>query len=183
MAQSGILYTHISSLVGPIWIAATETGLCAIQLGEVDPDRFFTWLRKHIGPDPVRKWGQQAEAESEDAPSISLASATMQLQEYFAGTRRDFALPLDTRGTPFQKAVWAAVRRIPYGTTATYGQIAGMIGHPRAARAVGRANGANPLPIVIPCHRVVGTNGSLVGYGAGLHIKATLLRLEKVLLV
>ncbi len=107
----------------------------------------------------------------------------MQLQEYFAGTRRDFALPLDTRGTPFQKAVWAAVRRIPYGTTATYGQIARMIGHPRAARAVGRANGANPLPIVIPCHRVVGTNGSLVGYGAGLHIKATLLRLEKVLLV
>ncbi len=113
----------------------------------------------------------------------ALAPALTQLREYFACTRHEFDLPLDLRGTPFQRAVWEQIARIPYGTTTTYGQIARGVGRPKAARAVGGANGANPLPIIIPCHRVVGARGALTGYGAGLTIKASLLQLEGALLV
>jgi O-6-methylguanine DNA methyltransferase len=101
-----------------------------------------------------------------------------QLHEYFSGSRRLFGLPLDVRGTAFQRAVWSQVVRIPYGATATYGGIAQLVGKAKASRAVGNALGANPLPIVIPCHRVIGSGGSLVGFGAGLDVKEALLRLE-----
>jgi len=104
--------------------------------------------------------------------------AVEQLQAWFAGRLRQFDLPLVPRGTDFQQQVWSALRQIPWGTTASYGQIARAIGRPRACRAVGLANGRNPLPIVIPCHRVIGSSGSLVGYTGGLHIKQTLLSLE-----
>jgi methylated-DNA-[protein]-cysteine S-methyltransferase len=100
---------------------------------------------------------------------------------YFSRIRREFDLPLDARGTAFQKAVWAEVARIPYGATTTYGQIAQRIGRSGAARAVGAAVGANPLSILIPCHRVIGAGGALTGYGGGLEIKAALLRLEGTL--
>jgi methylated-DNA-[protein]-cysteine S-methyltransferase len=112
-----------------------------------------------------------------------LAPALIQLREYFCRTRREFDLPLDARGTPFQRAVWAEVVRIPYGTTTTYGEIGRRIGRPRAARAVGSAMGANPLPILIPCHRVIGARGSLTGYAAGLEVKAALLRLEGAIIL
>jgi methylated-DNA-[protein]-cysteine S-methyltransferase len=102
-----------------------------------------------------------------------------QLHEYLRGARRAFTLSLDLRGTPFQKAVWAAVARIPYGATTTYGALANEIGHPKASRAVGQAVGANPVPIVIPCHRVIGKDGHLVGFGGGLPLKERLLMLEK----
>ncbi|MFN3763308.1 MAG: methylated-DNA--[protein]-cysteine S-methyltransferase, partial [Anaerolineae bacterium] len=92
-----------------------------------------------------------------------------------------FDLPLDLRGTPFQRRVWEELRRVPYGQTVAYGELARRVGRPGAARAVGRAVGANPVPIIVPCHRVVGADGSLVGYGGGLEIKAALLRLEGVL--
>ena len=105
--------------------------------------------------------------------------ASDQLKEYFAGTRKKFTLPLDIQGTPFQKRVWAAVVQIPYGQTCSYGEIASRIGKPGSARAVGMANHNNPVPIVIPCHRIVGANGSLTGYGAGIPIKEKLLNLEK----
>lgn len=102
-----------------------------------------------------------------------------QLREYFVAERTDFELPLAAPGTPFQRRVWAALRQIPYGMTASYGQIAVTIGRPGAGRAVGLANGANPIGIVVPCHRVVGADGSLTGYGGGLERKQFLLDLER----
>ncbi len=105
--------------------------------------------------------------------------ARAQLSEYFAGRRKTFDLPLAARGTPFQQKVWDFLRRIPYGQTRSYGQIAAAAGNPRACRAVGMANNKNPLGIVVPCHRVVGANGALTGYAGGLDKKAFLLELEK----
>lgn len=102
-----------------------------------------------------------------------------QLDEYFAGTRQMFDFPYRLRGTAFQEKVWAALQEIPYGETRSYKDIAEIIGHPKAFRAVGMANHANPIAIAIPCHRVIGTNGSLVGYGGGLEMKKALLELEK----
>ena len=102
-----------------------------------------------------------------------------QLEEYFEGKRRDFELQLAPAGTPFQQRVWRALRDIPYGETISYGSLAARIGQPSASRAVGLANGSNPLPIVIPCHRVIGSNGKLTGYGGGLPIKRQLLSLER----
>ena len=166
-----IAYAQIDSPVGPVWVATTAIGVCAVGLGAGQPEDFFAWLSRRIDPAPPR---QDPE---------TLAPTLTQLGEYFSCARREFDLPLDTRGTPFQEAVWAEVARIPYGTTTTYGEVARRIGRPRAARAVGGANGANPLPIIIPCHRVIGAGGSLTGYGAGLAIKAALLQLENALLV
>jgi methylated-DNA-[protein]-cysteine S-methyltransferase len=102
-----------------------------------------------------------------------------QLEEYFAGTRREFDLPLAFRGTPFQRAVWTALLDIPYGETASYGELAQLLGKPAAARAVGLANGKNPISIVVPCHRVIGSTGSLTGYGGGLERKEYLLGFER----
>ena len=101
-----------------------------------------------------------------------------QLAEYFAGQRQDFDLALSPVGTPFERSVWAELRRIPFGETRSYGEIAQAIGRPGAARAVGRANGANPIPIVVPCHRVIGSDGSLTGFGGGLEAKSRLLEIE-----
>ncbi len=106
------------------------------------------------------------------------APVVRQLREYFAGSRRSFELELAPEGTPFQRRVWETVLGIPYGATRTYGEVARLLGDERATRAVGLANGANPVAIVIPCHRVVGSDGSLVGYGGGLERKAALLELE-----
>ncbi len=108
-----------------------------------------------------------------------LALAAAQLEEYFAGTRRAFELPLAPRGTPFQRRVWDALLALAYGETTSYGALACAIGQPQAVRAVGTANGANPLPIVIPCHRVIGADGSLTGYGGSLPVKRWLLALER----
>lgn len=108
-----------------------------------------------------------------------LGRAASQLREYFSGTRRSFDLPIDPRGTPFQLQVWELLRAIAYGETTSYGAIAEQLGDPGAARAVGSANHHNPLPIVIPCHRVIGADGRLVGFGGGLAIKAELLALER----
>jgi methylated-DNA-[protein]-cysteine S-methyltransferase len=113
-----------------------------------------------------------------DATYPPIREAIRQLAEYFAGARRAFDLPLDLRGTPFQLRVWQALLRIPYGETRTYGQLAAQIGHPGAARAVGAANGANPVAIIVPCHRVVASGGGLGGYGGGLDRKEFLLGLE-----
>jgi len=107
-----------------------------------------------------------------------LAPAMRQLDEYFAGRRTEFDLALAPHGTPFQLEVWRSLRRIPYGATRTYAQIAREIGRPAATRAVGAANGANPIPIIIPCHRVIGSSGSLTGFGGGIDVKRRLLELE-----
>ena len=108
-----------------------------------------------------------------------LQEAEEQLNEYFAHVRREFDLPLAPRGTPFQRAVWAALEEIPYGETLSYGEVALRVGNPKAARAVGMANNRNPIAIVIPCHRVVGADGSLTGYAGGLAAKERLLALEQ----
>ena len=113
-----------------------------------------------------------------DAAAVLLRQTADELTAYFAGERRDFTFGMAPAGTPFQQAVWAALQTIPYGQTRTYAQIAAQIGRPRACRAVGRANNRNPIAIAIPCHRVVGSTGALVGYAAGLTVKDRLLRLE-----
>ena len=112
-----------------------------------------------------------------EAPLIGRASG--QLREYFAGERSSFDLPLRPAGTPFEQRVWDELRRIPYGETTSYGEIAARIGEPAAARAVGRANGRNPIPVIVPCHRVIGADGSLTGFGGGLACKRALLDLER----
>jgi methylated-DNA-[protein]-cysteine S-methyltransferase len=113
-----------------------------------------------------------------DESDPTLALAVLQLEEYFAGERTEFDLPLDLRGTEFQQEAWLALADVPYGATASYGAQAEAIGRPGAARAVGAANGQNPIPIVLPCHRIVGADGSLTGFGGGLDVKQRLLDLE-----
>jgi O-6-methylguanine DNA methyltransferase len=161
-----IAYARLESRIGTVWVASTQTGLCKVSLGRGQSGAFFSWLSEHVGP-----------REPREEPE-SIAFATSQLHEYFSGSRRAFDLPLDVRGTSFQRAVWSQVVRIPYGATATYGDIAQLVGKPKASRAVGGAVGANPLPIVIPCHRVIGAGGALTGFGSGLDVKEMLLRLE-----
>ena len=117
--------------------------------------------------------------DAAEAETPLLMQAKQQLNEYFSGERTAFDLPLAPKGTPFQQAVWQALRMIPYGETRTYGEIAAQIGRPRAARAVGMANHQNPIAIIQPCHRVIGTSGRLTGYAGGLDKKEYLLRLEK----
>lgn len=123
-----------------------------------------------------RKW--PADCIEQETPL--LAEAAHQIKEYLAGQRKEFNLPLAPQGTPFQLKVWAALQTIPYGETATYKDIAVKVGSPLGCRAVGMANNKNPIGIVIPCHRVVGSNGKLVGYAGGLDIKAKLLNLEQI---
>lgn len=123
---------------------------------------------------------KNAEAGAKGEPPSALAELVFrQLDEYFAGTRTAFTFPYRLHGTPFQEKVWQALRQIPYGETRSYKDIAEAIGHPKAFRAVGMTNNANPIFIAIPCHRVIGANGSLVGYGGGLEMKKALLELEK----
>jgi methylated-DNA-[protein]-cysteine S-methyltransferase len=128
---------------------------------------------RHIEFPPPR----QIDAQPADGDPL-LHELARQLRAYFAGTLRRFDLPLDPQGTPFQKRVWQHLETIPFGATQSYRQVADSIGTPQAVRAVGAANGANPIPIVIPCHRVIGSGGKLTGYGGGLPLKQRLLELE-----
>ena len=117
--------------------------------------------------------------EGEVRETKTIRECGRQLKEYFLGKRKDFDIPLYMEGTPFQMRVWEVLKKIPYGETRTYGQIAAEAGNPKAARAVGGANNKNPIGIIVPCHRVIGANGSLIGYAAGTDIKNYLLKLEK----
>lgn len=155
-------YTHLETRLGQILLAGDEDGIQLISFQtETDP------------PQPEPDWVEDAD---------SLATAVAQLEAYFAGQLEEFDLELAPQGTPFQKQVWQELERIPYGTTISYGELAERIGNPKAVRAVGTANGANPLPIVIPCHRVIGADGSLTGYAGGLELKEALLALEGAIL-
>jgi methylated-DNA-[protein]-cysteine S-methyltransferase len=118
------------------------------------------------------------EAGWEESERGAVGETIRQLREYFEGGRSEFELPLAPAGTQFQKAVWGRLREIPYGETISYGELAKRVGNPKASRAVGAANGQNPIPIVIPCHRVIGANGKLTGFGGGLPVKEALLALE-----
>ena len=170
MAEA-LFRTTLESPLGPIDLISSARGLAAIGFGEGRE-----WLERWI-----RRTFPSARIEPERPGRGDLNDAARQLTEYFDGRRRVFDLVLDLRGSPFQKAVWANVERVPYGRTATYSEIARLAGRPKAFRAVGAANGANPIPIVIPCHRIVGASGSLTGYGGGLSCKRWLLIHEGVL--
>lgn len=145
----------------------TEVG----QMGIAEENGAITDI--FFGHDQVKE-----DVDQKETPLIK--KAVQQLEEYFRGERKDFDLPLDLRGTPFQLAIWEALTTIPYGETRSYKEIAQQINNPKACRAVGLANNRNPVSIVVPCHRVIGSNGKLVGYGGGLAIKERLLEIEKV---
>lgn len=127
----------------------------------------------------AKRWWPNAPLLDDDGRLQPIRS---QLAAYFRGELRDFSLALDMQGTPFQQQVWAALQQVPFGQTCSYAAIAQAIGRPTAVRAVGRANGANPVPVVVPCHRIIGSSGKLVGYAGGLEIKRQLLQLEGILL-
>lgn len=148
------------------------------------PDRVI-WIDSPVGRLTLANRGGAlthllfGERFSPTGPDEILLEAKRQLEEYFAGTRTIFDLPLSPQGTPFQMDVWRALQAIPYGQTASYGDIARAVGRPKACRAVGQANHVNPISIIIPCHRVVGSDGALTGYGGGMDAKIALLALEK----
>lgn len=144
----------------------------------LDADEHDRLCRLEFTDTPDGDAGAPAAAAPADAPRGVLAETVRQLDEYFAGTRHEFELDLAPQGTAFQLAVWDALRAIPYGATASYGDIARAVGRPNAVRAVGQANGRNPLAIVVPCHRVIGSDHSLTGYGGGIDRKRYLLALE-----
>lgn len=154
--------TFVDSPVGPLFVAASDDGLRAIEFR----------ANRH----PVKRDG-----DWQPGDNAVLRLARKQLGEYFAGKRRTFDLPLSPRGTEFQRSVWTTLATIPYGETVSYAQLAARVGKPSAMRAVGAANGRNPLPIVLPCHRVIGADGSLTGFGGGLPTKQYLLKLEGAL--
>jgi methylated-DNA-[protein]-cysteine S-methyltransferase len=151
-------FSTLDSPVGELLLVGDDDGLRGLYLPE-----------HKRGPQPAPHWRR------DDA---ALTMAREQLGEYFAGRRTEFDLDLDPVGTPFQLEVWDALREIPYGETISYGQLAAIVGRPSAARAVGAANGRNPISIVVPCHRVVGSTGTLTGYAGGVAVKERLLALE-----
>jgi methylated-DNA-[protein]-cysteine S-methyltransferase len=153
-------YKYISSPVGKLKLVASDTGLIAILWENDNPRRV-----------PL------TDLVEDDDQNI-LVETERQLNEYFAGKRNMFSIPLDMRGTAFQKDVWRVLQGIPFGRTRSYGEIAKQLGRPTASRAVGAANGRNPISIVVPCHRVIGSSGKLTGFAGGLDAKAHLLNLE-----
>ncbi len=156
--MDNVHYRMVDSPVGTLTLAGHEDRLSHLRMVDqtYEPDR-ADWVRN----------------------DTAFADAAEQLEEYFAGERTEFDLELNLVGTAFQRRVWAALSTIPYGQTRSYGQIAAQLGTPKASRAVGLANGHNPIGIIVPCHRVIGANGSLTGYGGGLNRKRVLLDMEK----
>lgn len=165
-----VSYRYHPSPIGPLLLAASERGLSAL----------YMQAQRHVPDEPDPRWSPAS--PSEPLQAAILDETSLQLDDYFAGRRSTFDLPLDVEGTPFQQAVWAGLRAIGYGETLSYGELARRIGNPNAVRAVGLANGRNPVSIIVPCHRVIGTNGSMTGYGGGLERKVFLLDLEKQVL-
>ncbi|MDE2851441.1 MAG: methylated-DNA--[protein]-cysteine S-methyltransferase [Acidobacteriota bacterium] len=156
------IYRAFETPIGTLRLVGGEDSIDCIDL----PNRAVK------PPDPAWK-------RSGEVLPAALGEAKRQIQEYFAGERQDFDLPLSPHGTAFQRRVWAELRRIPFGETISYGELAARIGKPSASRAVGAANGRNPLPVVVPCHRVIGSDGRLTGFGGGLPTKQALLDLEQ----
>lgn len=164
MTNTTHYFTEVASPVGPLTLRASGRGLTGL----------YMHAHRHGPTDEERALWQR-----DDAP---FAAAHVQLGEYFAGQRTAFDLPLDFEGiggTPFQRRVWTALAEIPYGKTISYGELARRIGQAAAVRAVGLANGRNPVSIIVPCHRVIGANGTLTGYGGGMDRKRALLDLEE----
>lgn len=170
MGPERVVLGAIDTPVGRYGAVLSGRGLCRLT----SPAEPLT-----LGQDWVARWMPHAVCVSDQSVLDPVAE---QLLAYFAGERRGFSLDLDLRGTPFQLQVWAALQAIPFGQVRTYTEIAHLLGRPRAVRAVGAANGANPVALVVPCHRVIGSNGRLVGYAGGLGLKHRLLAHEGVVL-
>lgn len=167
MADSVVYWAIAETPIGVLRLYGTGRGLLSLALPNETRDAVEARLRRLLGPIVLQE------------DQRILAAALAQVGAYFAGACRCFNLRLEPRGTPFQRHVWQAVAAVPYGETRTYADIARLMGRPAALRAVGAANGANPLPLIIPCHRIVGTDGSLTGYGGGLATKRWLLDFER----
>jgi O-6-methylguanine DNA methyltransferase len=166
--------TLVTSPVGPLFLATSVRGLVALEFDKRLPGQ------QTIRPNPRDLRAESKKVRFEDS-AHELGAYVRELEEYFAGTRRAFDFPLDLRGTDFQIACWRALLAIPYGETRTYADIARAVGRPQGFRAVGMANNRNPVAIVVPCHRVIASDGTLCGYGGGLDIKRKLLELEGAL--
>ncbi len=166
--------TNLDSPIGPLFLAASARGLVALEFDARLPGQ------QSIRPNP-RHLRQEKKGFHFESSSRALQPYVSELEEYFAGKRRQFTFPLDLRGTDFQLACWRALLAIPYGETRTYADIARAVGKPNAFRAVGMANNRNPVAIVVPCHRVIASDGTLCGYGGGLDVKRKLLELEGAL--
>ncbi len=162
-----LAYARCPTPIGPLHLFSSNQGLLKLALPNEPRSEAETYLRRILGAIAIR--------EDEAALDLTLK----ELAAYFAGTGQAFSVPLDPRGTPFQRLAWAAVAAVPYGETRSYKEIAQGIGRPAAYRAVGAANGANPIPIIIPCHRLIGSNGDLIKYGGGIEIKRRLLAMEQ----
>ena len=166
-----IHYANFASPVGPWLVAASPNGLVRLDFARPRPQR--------EGMPSRATAARRANVLANAVESVEeLEPYLAQLREYFAAGRREFTLPLDLHGTEFQRRCWRALLEIPYGETCTYAQLARAVGSPNGFRAVGAANGANPISIVVPCHRVIASDGTLGGYGGGLAVKEQLLRLE-----
>jgi O-6-methylguanine DNA methyltransferase len=169
-----LYFTNIHSVVGPLFLAASSQGLVALEFDARLPGQ------QSIRPNPRHVRKEKTSFTFENSPR-PLLPYTRELEAYFAGTRRAFSFPIDLRGTDFQRACWRALLAIPYGETRTYADVARVVGKPNAFRAVGMANNRNPIAIVVPCHRVIASDGTLCGYGGGLDVKRKLLELEGAL--
>jgi len=163
--------TSFDSRIGRIYVASTEKGVCKISMPNENRKDFFDWLKKHF------------ETEMVTDNRVRNKSVIDQLSRYFNGRLARFTCSVDLIGTPFQIRVWKEISKIEYGSTITYKHLAKRVHAPKAFQAVGRANGSNPLPIIIPCHRVIGSDGSLVGYAYGVKAKEFLLRLEGAIML
>jgi len=169
-----LLFKEIQSPVGPLFLAASSRGLVAVEFDQRLPGQ------QTIRPNP-RDLRSESKAVRFEESASALRPFVTELEEYFAGRRRQFDFPLDLRGTDFQLACWQALIAIPYAETRTYADIARAVARPQGFRAVGMANNRNPLAIVVPCHRVIASDGTLCGYGGGLDVKRKLLELEGAL--
>lgn len=166
--------TLFESTVGSLFLAASDKGLVALEFDARLPGQ------QTIRPNPRDLRAESQSVRFADSES-KMSAYVRELEQYFAGNRREFSFPLDLRGTEFQLACWNALLAIPYGETRTYADIARALGRPQGFRAVGMANNRNPVAIVVPCHRVIASDGTLCGYGGGLDVKRKLLELEGAL--
>jgi O-6-methylguanine DNA methyltransferase len=161
-----LIYRRVQTRVGELLVAVGESGVCRISFPVELMGKWYPWFDRYFAQIP--KAGQHA----------LIDEVERQIEAYLSGTSKSFDLPFDLRGTEFQLSVWNRLLDIPYGSTVTYGELAKEIGIPGGSRAIGGATGANPLPLLVPCHRVVGLGGNLVGFGGGIALKERLLELE-----
>jgi O-6-methylguanine DNA methyltransferase len=158
---------NVETPIGRILVAATPAGVCRVCFPSERPEHRYLWFNRYFSILPLEQ----------RYPVVD--RAVQEIEEYFARRRHSFDLPLDLRGTEFQLRVWTELAKVPFGVTTSYGELARRVGKPGGARAIGNALGSNPVPIIVPCHRVIGHDQSLVGFGGGLSIKEQLLELEQ----